>query len=356
MTGIHQVIAAASPGDAITNVARELRSLLRRAGPSEVYARHIEPSLQHDICRIEEYPERPSGDVLVYHASIGEPNVHAFLLSRREPVVLVYHNVTPSSFFERWDPAFAELLDLGRTELADLRHRVVLSIADSRFNALELEAMGYRDVRVLPPMIDPGRLRRTPPSASALHHLDTVFDGPIALFVGQLLPHKRPDLLLDAMHVASTYLGSDAFLLLVGHQRLPAFTDVIRARVRELNLARVHVTGSVSEGELAAMLRRASLFVTASDHEGFCVPAVEAMAFGLPIVARACGAIPETVGDAGLLVPPAGPTALLAEAIVECTRNEVLRHELIARGRRRLADFDPECAAATLVATLLEVA
>lgn len=355
MTGVHQVLAAAAAGDAITNSALEVRDLLRQVGPSEVYARHIAPEMEHEIRRLGEFPPRSVGDVIMYHASIGEPLVHAFLLSRREPLVLVYHNVTPARYFEHWDPKFAELLNLGRSELYDLRHRVSLAVADSTFNAVELGAMGYEDVRIIPPVIDPYRLARLTPAASTLHHLERAVSQPFVLYVGQLLPHKRPDFLVQAMHIATSYLGVEALLMFVGHLRLPTYASVVVEMIRELNLANVHVVGAVADDELAAFYTRARAVVTASEHEGFCVPLVEAMAFGNPIVARACGAVSETLGDGGLLLPPDASPALFAESLSALVDDDDVHKNLSARASRRAADFDPTDLQKALFSLLLEV-
>jgi glycosyltransferase involved in cell wall biosynthesis len=356
MTAIHQILAAASPGDAITNVALELRDLFRRVGPSEVYARHVTPSIANDVRELREFPSGPTRDLLLYHASIGEPHVHAFLLSRREPIVLMYHNVTPARYFQSWDPVFAELLDLGRSELFELRHRVAVAIAVSTYNAVELELIGYPDVKVVPPIVNPYRLARLEASRSMLNHLDTMLGAPFLVSVGQLFPHKRPDLLVNAMHIAATYLDCQAYLMLIGHMRLPAYTAAIIGQIREYNLPRVHVVGAVSTPDLVAMYRRALALVTVSEHEGFCVPLLEAMTFDTPIIARSCAAIPETVGDAALLLPAdAGPT-LVAEAISEVVESKGLRDELAHRGRARLSEFDAERASARLLEAVLEVA
>jgi glycosyltransferase involved in cell wall biosynthesis len=355
MVGIHQVLTAAVPGDAVTNTALELRRLLRRVGPSEIYARHIAVEMQGDICNLRDHPSRHTGNVLIHHASIGEPYVHAFLASRSEPLVLVYHNVTPSSYFERWDPLFAELLDLGRRELYEIRDRVAVAIAASQFNARELEAIGYRDVKVVPPVIDPWRLRSIEPAPGTLNHLDNVIARPFVLSVGQILPHKRPEFLVDAMHYAGAYLGSPAMLMMVGHRRLPAFADALSAKVRELNLPTVHLVGPVPPAELAAMYTRASAMVVASDHEGFCVPPIEAMTFDVPVIARGCAAVPETIADAGLLLPPEAGPALFGEAIDELLGRPDLRAALVARGRARVAELDVEATTATLLHSLLEV-
>jgi glycosyltransferase involved in cell wall biosynthesis len=301
------------------------------------------------VLPLSAYGAGASRGVLVYHSSIGEPTVSAFLLARPEPIVLVYHNITPAKYFVGVDDTFAELLMLGRLELEAMRHRVVLSIAASKFNAAELEAIGYEDVHVIPPVVDPFRLLRTVPDEPTVKYLDRELAGPLLLFVGQLLPHKRPDLLVKAMHIAGTYLGLEARLLLVGQNRFARYADAVAAEIRELNLPNVHVVGSVEDSRLAAMYRRATAFVTMSEHEGFCVPLLESLAFDVPVLARACAAIPETVGDAGLLLPEWAGAELVAEAIEHVVGDDGLRAELVARGRRRLHELTEFDARVTLL-------
>jgi L-malate glycosyltransferase len=352
--GIHQVLVSASPGDAITNMALGMQELLRRAGPSEIYAHHIAPEYWGTVHSIATYRARHGRNVLIFHASIGQPEVNAFLAERTEPIVLMYHNVTPPELFERHDPNFAQLLALGRYEIEVLRSRVAGAIAASAYNARELETMGYRNVRVVPPVVDVHRLASITPRASTLNHLRSL-NAPILLSVGQLMPHKRPDFLVEAMYCAETYgeMGRPV-LLLVGHQRLAHFTRAIRQQVRELNVD-VHVVGSVDDADLAAMFTVASVVVSASEHEGFCIPLVEAMTLETPVVARACAAIPETVGDAGLLVPgPQGP-AFFAEAVGEVLRSPALASDLVARGRARVDALESASADATILDALLEV-
>ena len=353
-SGIHQIVASASPGDAITNLAFALRAVLRSIGPSEIFARHISPALHGDVLPLQHYRTRHARNLLILHASIGEPVVHDFITTRPEPIVLVYHNVTPPAYFEDYDLAFAELLDLGRREVELLRPRVAGAIADSEYNARELEAMGYRDVRVVPPVVDLHRLANVEPRQSTLDHLAGL-GAPILLSVAQLMPHKRPDFLVEMLHVADTYLGMRAYLMLVGHHRLERYTRAICNQVRELNLVGVHVVGAVDDADLAAMYRSASVVVSASEHEGFCLPIVEAMAFDVPVVARAWAAIPETVGDAAFLLPPHEGPVLYAEAVTELLANDPLQSSLVANGRRRVAEFDAHPPDVALVEALLEV-
>lgn len=358
----HQVLVSASPGDAVTNEALALRRALRTVGDSEIFARYYDPSLAGDVLPLADYARRaPSGaasgdDLLVVHASIGEPDVAAFLAARPERLVLVYHNISPAGPFRPYDPAFADLLEDGRRDLAELAPRVTLALADSAYNAADLEGLGYADVRVSPLVVDAAALTRVEPDPATVNHLATEIDGPVLLYVGQLLPHKRPDLLVQAFHVLTTYLEPDARLVLVGPARLPGYARAIQHYVHELSLPGAWVAGPVPDAALAAFYRRADAFVTASGHEGFCVPVLEAMAFGVPVVARSCGAIPETAGEAALLLPPGEDPLLLAEAMATVLADECLRGALIERGRARLASFDPERSAATFLGHLAEVA
>jgi len=357
---IHQVLVSASPGDAITNAAFEIRDLLRRAGPSEIFAHHIHPGIADEVVKLDLYGQqrdggRPSEDMLLYHASIGDPEVHGFVTQRPERLVLVYHNISPASAFVDYDPGFAGLLEAGRRDLANLRDRTTLALADSAFNARELTELGYREVRVSPLIVDPEALRSVDLDEGTSHHLSTKVDGPVLLFVGQILPHKRPELLVQAFHILVTYLVPEANLVLVGSPRLPRFRQALQDQIAELGLHRAWITGAVPPETLRSFYERADVFVTASDHEGFCVPLLEAMSFDLPIVARATSAIPETLAGAGLTVDADDSPIVLAEAMAEVITDAEVRAELVRRGRERLDDFQPDTAREAILSHLLSV-
>jgi glycosyltransferase involved in cell wall biosynthesis len=353
--GIHQVVVAASPGDAVTDAAFAFQELLGKIGPSELFARYIDPRLEGRVFPLSVYDNcAHSDDVLVYLLTIGEPEVARFQLERQERLALVYHNITPPDYFAALDPAFAGLLAGGREELAMLRDRTVLAMAVSAYNARELEALGFSDVRVSPLPVDVAALAAVdsdPKTEAELAGLE----GPLVLFVGQLLPHKRPDLLIQAYHVLNTYLRPDANLAMLGRSRSDGYLQALRTFALELNLHRARIPGWLTLEELAAYYRRADLFVTMSEHEGVCVPLLEAMSFDVPVVARAYGAIPETMGRAGLLLPAGDDPFLVAEAMAEVLGSDRLRAELMARGRERLGHFSVEVARSTFLANLATV-
>ena len=353
---IHQVVVSASPGDAVTNSALGFQEVLRRVGPSDVFARYIDERLHGKVFTLDGYASSASpDDLLVYHVSIGEPEVVQFLLGRRERLVLVYHNITPPEYFADLDPAFASLLARGRAELELLRDRAALTLAVSAYNARELESLGYEDVRISPLPIDTGALQRLEPDPATTTELEAL-DGPLILFVGQLLPHKRPDLLLQAYHVLTTYLCPEAHLVLLGPARLEQYHQALMVLSRELNLHRAYIPGWLTPAQLAAHYRRADVFATMSEHEGVCVPLLEAMSFDVPVVARTFGAIPDTAGNAALLLPGGDDPVLVAEALAEVLSDHPLRAELVRRGRCRLDAFDVSQAHAAFLGHLASVA
>lgn len=355
---IHQVVVTASPGDAITNAALETRALLRELGPSELFAYHIDQRLVDDVLPLQRFGRRRQpgpDDVIIFHASIGQPEVHSFLMDRPERLVVIHHNISPADPYLRYDPAFAGLLEEGRRELARLRDRATLALADSSFNADELVQLGYADVRVSPLIVDVSALLDIEPDGPTTNHLANTVEGPVVLYVGQLLPHKRPDLLVAAYHALVTWIVPDAHLVMVGSPRLPKYHRAVQLFVQELNLNRAWITGHVTDEQLVAFYRRADVYVTASEHEGFCAPLLEAMTFGLPIVARDHGAIADTMGGAGVLLPAEPDPLLMAEAMAELITNPARGESMAEARQKQLARFRPEVSKATLLEHLLEV-
>jgi len=338
---IHQVVVTAAPGDAITNSVMEIRSLLRTYGKSEVFACNVHNELQGDVLSISDYDRHAPAEqqpLTLIHLSMGDDQLLPFVSRLAGALIVSYHNITPSSYFARWDPPTARLLELGRRSLKPLRDRAVLALADSSFNAADLHDAGYPLVRVGGLILGVERLLELEPT-----RLRAPADRPIILSVGQLYPHKRPDLILAAFHELVARYRPDAYLVLAGSSRLPAYAQAISHYVDRLGLAsRVTVTGHIPDEELVAWYRRADLFVVASAHEGFCVPLIEAMQFDIPIVARANGAIPETLGDAGVLVPGDTGPSTLAAVMAAVLDDDLAREALRARGRARRSAFTAE--------------
>lgn len=352
MRTIHQVVVSAAPGDAITNAALDLRASLRRVATSELFAAYVDPALAGEAYPLGEFPKRAGrADLLVLHVSIGEPALAEFLADRPEPLAVVYHNMSPAESFEPWAPRFATLLSQGRRELGDLVGRTRIAVGVSAYNAHELACAGFDPVVVIPLAVDADALVATEPDPAMTAHLAGLH-GPVVLSVGQLLPHKRPDWLIMAYHVLVTHLVPEASLLMVGADRLAGYGAAIRGLVGRLNLTQVHMAGPVSQAALVSCYLRASVFFTASEHEGFCVPLLEAMAFDVPVVARSFAAVPETLGGAGGCLGADDGLLVAAEALRAAIEDFDLRSAMVKAGRQRLGAVSASAARSAMVDAL----
>ncbi len=342
---IHQTLIAAAPGDAVTNSALEMRRLLRAVGPSEIYALHIHQDLIDVVRPLSAYRgdmQREPPRMMIVHLSMGDATWLGFVLALRCSLAISYHNITPAAYFEPWDPELADFLRFGRATMPALAARTELAMADSSYNADELTAVGFSDVHVAGLIIDPFQLARFEPERRVLDAANSR-PGPTILHVGQLFPHKRIDIVLQSFAELLTRGRPDATLVLAGASRLTSYRRAVDRLVADLGLtSRVIITGSISQHAMSAHYRSADVLVTASDHEGFCVPLVEAMAFEVPIVARGCAAIPETAGEAAVVLHKDRSAVSIAIAIDELLDDRSAADALRRRGRNRTQEFTLE--------------
>lgn len=334
---VDQIIITASPGDAITSMAIEVRDALRRRWPSDIFAMTVLPALRGDIFSLDEMPPTTRENRIVYHSSYGEPAMTNLLLRRSESLIVVYHNLTPPEHFMAWDAELARGVEWGRYELGLLASRTALAIADSTFNALDLQPYGYSDVKVLPAGIRPGRLVHEPTDIPLRDELEVRFPSGYVVVVAQLLPHKRIERVIEAVHLVRQTREVDLGLVVVGSKRLPQYADVLERHAAWLHVDRRWFAGSVTNRQLATVIRNALALVSASDHEGLSLPPLEAMSMGVPVVVRGSGAVPETVGDGAIVLPPAAGAALFAEALASAILDDRVRAVSIHRGLERVA-------------------
>jgi L-malate glycosyltransferase len=337
---VHQFVPALERG-AVGAHLLEVRRLARELGlRSEAFAEHVRPDMAAVGSPFTDYGSRVRAqpdDVLLYHSAIGS-SVADFVLQRPERLAVDYHNITPERFFAAWEPPVTYGLSWGRAQLAALAERAELGIADSAHNESELRALRYRRTVVVPILLDLEAFD-VEPDAAALDRL-TRARGTAWLFVGRVAPNKCHHDIVKAFAVHRRVYDPEATLRLVGGFASNAYVASLRAYVAALQLDdAVEITDAVSPAELSSHYRAADVFVCLSEHEGFCVPLLEAMHHGLPIVAFASTAVPETLGRGGLCLTAKGPE-LVAAAVQRVADDAELRAGLVAAGRARLADFD----------------
>ena len=336
---VNQWVPAAHRGDAIGDSASRVRDLLRRAGHrSELYALTCDDDLREDVRPFDD-AEATRGDITIFHYALPSPMTDAF---GRLPHgrVLQYHNVTPASFFAPYDPGLFRLATMGRQELSTLVGRVDLALGDSEYNRQELEDLGFQPTAVMPIAVNIARLTGAAPVPALEQILD---DGLVNfLFVGRIAPNKRIE---DHIRLAEHYKRYvDAYyrFIFVGrYDVVPRYYATVRALLAEYDMPpeRFVFTGPVPDAELAAYYRSASVYISLSEHEGFCVPLVEAMAMDVPVMAYAAGAVPDTLGGAGVQFAPKD-LEQAAELLGMLAFDEELRDRVLDGQRRRLDDFN----------------
>ena len=336
---VHQILIGASRRDAITNMALNIQEALRKSVPrSDIHAFHgWDETIHGSVRMIDDLGEGSADDIIVYHSSYGIPELTPVLLARPERLVLAYHNITPASYYETIDPEFAEGLAWGRRELSMLRDKVVATVADSAFNARELEELGYRHVNVVPAGVRPDRLDQCPTDASFKAELTGHFPDGYILFVSQVLPHKRVELALSVIHLLRAHHGLDIGLVVAGPAHRPVYKTAIERFRALLPEAHVLFTGAVTDEQLATLYRGCAVFLGTSDHEGLAVPPLEAMSAGAPVVVRGCGAVPDTVGAGAFVVPPSAGTCELAGVVARVIQDADLADALRSAGRAHLS-------------------
>ncbi len=330
--------------DAISNDLYGMQAVLKEHGHD---ARHFaNESMTKDVDvlpagKVKEFLKSP-GDLLIYHYSMGW-NFGLKLLQELDcRIVVKYHNITPPEFFTGISLDYENVCRHGRQQIREIAGADCdLYLADSEYNAQELIGEGVDTAKcfVVAPFHHIDKLDVLPPDAQVLDQF--VDDRVNVLMVGRVAPNKGHAALIEALAVYRREYNQDARLLIVGKEveQLASYSKWLRELASSFDLdGSVVFAGCVSDEQLKAYYLAADCFMLTSEHEGFCVPLVEAMAMKVPIIASASSAIPATVGNAGLVWNERNPY-LLAESLDRLNHDESLSAALGLMGRRRYEQF-----------------
>ena len=343
--------------DAIGNHVLAVRRVLRSSGiDGDIFHDIVDPRLAKQGRPYFECDQRPSPDrLLLYHAST-QSRMVPWLQQAAESgqaVAVDYHNITPAEYFWRWDPAAAEQLVEARQELAALSVSTRLALADSEYNESELQNLGYQGTAVAPLLVDLAQYhaRPDPLAAMALTRRRTR-GGLLWLFVGRLAPNKCQHDVIAAFAIYRRNFDRDARLALIGSPTPLKYRQALQRMTDELELSdAVEFHGSVPLSRLLAYYRAADVFVCMSEHEGFCVPVLEAMELGVPVIAFDAAAVRDTVGSGGVLVKDKDPV-VVAQIVHGLLSDDDSRSSVVERGRARARDFTLESTSRRFLAAL----
>jgi glycosyltransferase involved in cell wall biosynthesis len=339
---VHQILATLGYGDAIGHEVLGIAGALRAAGfESEIIVETADPRLDDlTVDYRDMVGEVTADDLLIHHFSLGSrASRTAFALPAR--MMLIYHNITPPEYFLGVHDQLVRQCYHGRRELLPYRARVDLALGDSEFNRQELEALGFAPTAVLP--VVPGFAHlQVRPDQRILNEYDDEWTN--ILFVGRVIPNKRPDDLIRFFHAYKTRFNPRARLLLAGaYGGFENYVAQLHALTATLGVEDVHLLGQVTNEALTALYDVADLFLCASEHEGFCVPLIEAFYKRVPVLAYAATAVPATMDGGGILYETRDPVrvAALMQSVIDdaSVEDRVLTAQDAALARLRAQDF-----------------
>jgi glycosyltransferase involved in cell wall biosynthesis len=339
---IHQVLATLGYGDAIGHEVLGIQRVLRAAGyESEIFVETADHRLEpqtRDYRELVDFSHRDN--LLLHHFSLGsKASRTAYALPDR--MALIYHNITPPEYFVGVHRRLARQTFRGRRELQAYADRCDLALGDSEFNRQDLEALGFPRTAVLPVVPDFSHLDRAPNWLVARDFDD---EWTNIVFVGRVIANKKIEDLIAWFHAYHTIFNPRSRLLLVGAQSgFERYLASLHQLVGRLGESHVHFVGHVSDEELVAFYEIADVFLCASEHEGFCVPIVEAFYTEVPVLAYAATAVPSTMDGAGVLFEDRDPihVATLIDAVVSNPdlQDQIVAGQLAAVDRLKSRDF-----------------
>lgn len=345
---VHQILSGAGPVDAVTSQARVFRRLFGEWGwRGTDVAWHIDPRVAGEIHPLKTLDAGPD-DLLLIHYSAYAPRLRT-IIEAPQRKVLLSHNVTPARWFWDYEAGIAVQCALGRRQLPEYAEKADVVAGVSLYNAQELGSD-----RVVPILFDPAPLG---PAASleALAAADSARRAagtpPTLLFVGRIAPHKRQDELIRLLALLRAHRLPDARLVLVGEPMTDVYLDALKVLADDLVPGAVEFRHGLTPRELGQAYADADVFVCLSEHEGFCIPLLEAFHVGTPVVSRPSGGIPEVAATAALLTDDRD-LATVAELVALAVEDAELRAELRERGRERLGHYGHDSTAAALRALL----
>lgn len=336
---IVQILPVLAFGDAVGNDTRALKDALLSAGyDTEIYAAVIDERLPKGTAKQFDMLEKlEDEDIVIYHLSTGHPiNYEIEKLGGKK--VILYHNITPPQFFKKYNKEAMYSCRQGLKAAKRLAKIADYAIADSEFNKQDLISYGFTcRIDVLPILI-PFEDYEKNPSEKLLKRYEDDYTN--ILFTGRVVPNKKHEDIIETFYYYKKYINPKSRLIFVGsYAGIDRYHEQLEEYVRKLELEDVIFTGHIKFNEILAYYKLADLFLCMSEHEGFCVPLIEAMCFDVPVLARDTTAIAGTLGGSGMLLADNDPF-VAAEMMNRILTDDILREKIIMNQRLRLQDFD----------------
>lgn len=335
-----QVLPNIVYGDGVGNDALAIDAILKKNGyKTGIYAEVIDERLPKGIAlNVNKMQKTRRGDIIIYHLSTGS-KLNYLLPEWEGHKIIIYHNITPDYFFEKYNVEVQRNCIEGRKGLENLRNTPGYCIADSEYNKSELIDSGYScKIDVLPIVIPFEDYQKKPNENVIKRYAGDGYTN--ILFTGRIVPNKKQEDVIAAFHYYQKFFNPKSRLFLVGSFVIKNYYNELRAYVKALGVNNVIFTGHIPFDEILAYYTLSDLFLCLSEHEGFCIPLVEAMIFKIPIVAFQSTGVTGTMGDGGFPVKLKNPLEI-AGIMHYIQTHQHLRQELVRKGQEQLLQFEP---------------
>lgn len=338
---IYQIVPNLSYGDGVGNDILAIDRLLKKIGYTTcVYAIVIDTRIDAEIAKpFSELPDLNREDIIIFHLAVGSELNEWFEKCKCRKIVR-YHNITPATYFENYSKESVVACEEGLKEIKHLKYSPEYCIADSEFNKKDLLDYGYKMPIDVAPILIPFEDYNKAPDDSIL---DMYRDGLTnILFTGRIVPNKKQEDVIKTFYYYQKYYNPDSRLFLVGsYNGMEKYYRRLKRYAEELGVRNVVFTGHIKFESILSYYRLADIFLCMSEHEGFCIPLVEAMYFGIPIVACDNAAVGETLGNAGILMPT-NDCLVAAGCIEKIMCNSMLKKAILENQKKELQRFSTE--------------
>lgn len=338
---ILQIVPNLYKGDAVGNEVLSIDRVLREAGyDTAIYSPDIDPRLKLKARPFAIIPKVLKEDIIIYHVAVANEALFTYIRSIHCIRIMRYHNITPPEFYRAYNDTAVYACEHGIEEVRAMNGIFDHCLCVSEYNAGNLKHYGYCcPMTVLPIVLSLSDYDK----AYDVKTYSRYNDGRTNIvFVGRVAPNKKFEDLITTFYYYRKYWDPKARLLLVGsYDRTDRYYLALQDHIKKNGIKGVVFTGHIPFAGILACYQAADVFLCLSEHEGFCVPVVEAMKFGKPVIAYRSSAVPETLGEQSILLDKKDPVET-AGMIHHLLTDDKLRQTVIDNQTIQLKKFDQQ--------------
>ena len=347
---IEQFLPAFHYGDAIGNSTLVLHEYLKSRGiKSRIISLTIDENMEEYATSFKDYIVDEESIKILHFAIPSE--LTDFFLKVKGKKVMIYHNITPSEFFIDFSDDLVKFTMEGRKHLERLNDCFDLSIAVSNYNAEELRALNYKNVQKIPLMIDLMEYKQ--PFNKPFFDL-VKDDRKNIIFVGRISPNKKIEDLIKVLFYYKKYISPSIRLIIAGKTNsLPKYFQAVRDLASRFLLTSEDIlfTGHIPFDELLSVYELGDVFLSMSEHEGFCLPLIESSFLKVPVVAYNAGAVSETLNGSGLIFNTK-KTEFVAGLLEKVINDDQIREEMKKKQKQLIESYLKEAKPENLYSVL----